>query len=672
MTEIFQSSLSFDGVRDRVALASMSLDLSRGFTFEAWVRFDAFNNWSRIFEIGNGVRVDRLILCNIERSGRLSFRSAKDGSNDAIVQTAADVLQLGVWAHVAVTIEPNGTCALYKNGEVLRSEVIKLPRPGVVRGENFLGWTHEPGDEPFKGRMEEVRRWDRARTADEIRGDMHRQITVDPRLLYCHSTPEQGRAPGTGARLGEAFAYQPSYPYCLAFNGVEDRVELPSNIVDCSRGFTFEAWVRFDAFNHGSRIFEVSSGLFDERLIFCNVEQTGRLTFRLVKHKIDDGVVATADEVLKLGVWTHVAVTLDPAGQLTIWCDAKAAATRRINLPNAGNERTRNFLGSTRVPGEAQFRGHMAEVRRWSRALTAAELAASRSRRLVGDEPGLICYYRFNEGRGDRLFDHAPAATDAAEIRGARWAAMSRWMIGESTPLPQPLGEIQPWLLDSRGLDRTIAEFNAKIAAEPSAPGWLVERRDRFVAERAARTSSNSGVQVGDGVYVELPEFAVSFAQGLRLHLWARPTRLIDGAVLCEFGAADDKALILVTCDAAGRLTLTWDDIYGRRRSLVSPRMLQVDHWTHVTVGIEENSAWFLRNSALWGASTGTCRSRRRGPSTRSAARGRGRGSSGRSPTSACGTARRSSRTSRRGSCGPWSATRSAWPAGGRWLTSRG
>jgi hypothetical protein len=74
-------------------------------------------------------------------------------------------------------------------------------------------------------------------------------------------------------------------------------------------------------------------------------------------------------------------------------------------ITNAGKP-TMNFfpgivtLGRSQTFGSQGWTGVMDEVRLWSVAKTPAEIAANMKVVLKGTEPGLVAYYRFDEGTG--------------------------------------------------------------------------------------------------------------------------------------------------------------------------------------------------------------------------------------------------------------------------------
>ena len=65
------------------------------------------------------------------------------------------------------------------------------------------------------------------------------------------------------------------------------------------------------------------------------------------------------------------------------------------------------------------FNGNMMEVRLWSKALTAEEVALTHMHRLTGYEKELIAYYPMDEGQGETLSDKATGAT--LYTYGATW-----------------------------------------------------------------------------------------------------------------------------------------------------------------------------------------------------------------------------------------------------------
>jgi len=76
--------------------------------------------------------------------------------------------------------------------------------------------------------------------------------------------------------------------------------------------------------------------------------------------------------------------------------------------------------------GSPGFRGALSDLRIWNVALSASNILATMNNPLVGNEPGLMLYYRFNEDSGLTIHDSSTNALNGA-IQGdapyAAWAA---------------------------------------------------------------------------------------------------------------------------------------------------------------------------------------------------------------------------------------------------------
>ncbi|MCC7035579.1 MAG: hypothetical protein IT179_22395, partial [Acidobacteria bacterium] len=70
-----------------------------------------------------------------------------------------------------------------------------------------------------------------------------------------------------------------------------------------------------------------------------------------------------------------------------------------------------------------QYNGGLDEVRIWNVVRTAAELQAQRTVELAGTEPGLVAYWRFNEGTGTTVADDAPGTLAGTLLNGTLWVA---------------------------------------------------------------------------------------------------------------------------------------------------------------------------------------------------------------------------------------------------------
>ncbi|WP_052172400.1 glycine-rich protein [Psychroserpens jangbogonensis] len=100
------------------------------------------------------------------------------------------------------------------------------------------------------------------------------------------------------------------------------------------------------------------------------------------------------------GTWNHMAASFDSVTKevMIYWNGALLDSTVfTLNPTNGGQDL---ILGqpSSFTSTDGAYVGQMDEVRIWDRALPATEIASSYNRALVGTEPGLLAYYKMEDG----------------------------------------------------------------------------------------------------------------------------------------------------------------------------------------------------------------------------------------------------------------------------------
>jgi Concanavalin A-like lectin/glucanases superfamily/Secretion system C-terminal sorting domain len=175
----------------------------------------------------------------------------------------------------------------------------------------------------------------------------------------------------------------------LIFDGVDDYVQCGS-ILPIS--YTKEAWVNI---NSTTSLYNniISGGEFNGRHAFWAPD-------RILKGGHDGSYGAVSDNVqLLLNTWYHVAITYDAASTtMKLYRDGLLVST---NISVLGYSNGQNvIIGSYDLGNNptAFFDGSIDEVRIWNRALTVTEINDRKNCELVGNETGLIAYYKFNQG----------------------------------------------------------------------------------------------------------------------------------------------------------------------------------------------------------------------------------------------------------------------------------
>ena len=164
----------FDGTDDHVALPEMNHNYSKGITVEAWVWYDSFKSTSRIIDFGNGESAENILFANAGTTNDLMFFVFQGTTPQSIA--APGVLETGKWMHLAASIDESGRATLYKNGEVIKTGSVHLPKT-INRTKNYIARSNWSADQYFQGKISDLRIWKTSRTAEDIKNSMYLQLT---------------------------------------------------------------------------------------------------------------------------------------------------------------------------------------------------------------------------------------------------------------------------------------------------------------------------------------------------------------------------------------------------------------------------------------------------------------------------------------------------------------
>ena len=137
------------------------------------------------------------------------------------------------------------------------------------------------------------------------------------------------------------------------------------------------------------------------------------------------------------------------------------------------------------------FQGVIAEVRFWEKARKQAEIKADMHRRLSGNEEGLVGYWRFEEGEGDKVYNLA-SKSDYGIVREAKWLRSSQF---PALPLPCGLQFSEANHYIDCGNDKSLDTPNA-ITIE----AWVKHQfGNRFIVSRGSEQESGYSLSWHDG-----------------------------------------------------------------------------------------------------------------------------------------------------------------------------
>jgi hypothetical protein len=194
----------------------------------------------------------------------------------------------------------------------------------------------------------------------------------------------------------------------LAFDGVDDYVDLPDGFADFSSGLTIALWARPAAAGSAARFIDFGNGAPGENIFLARLETSNTLQYQ-VMHMLVSGGQVNADGALTLNEWQMFVVTHDPVTTIaTIYKNGTAIASGGVAIPN-NVVRTLNFIGESNWTADALYAGLMDDVRIYNYPVTEDEIAA-----LYTASEGPYCRFKpaydFNDDCYVRLDDFAEMA----------------------------------------------------------------------------------------------------------------------------------------------------------------------------------------------------------------------------------------------------------------------
>ncbi|MGI6494807.1 MAG: LamG-like jellyroll fold domain-containing protein [Kiritimatiellia bacterium] len=134
--------------------------------------------------------------------------------------------------------------------------------------------------------------------------------------------------------------------------------------------------------------------------------------------------------------WTHVAATWTggAGGHGEVYTNGVLVKSYATDVAMTGNGPGAMAFGGTvnHANTDRFLRGRMADVRIWSVSRTPPQIAANYNRRLAGNEPGLIGYWKMDDGSGTIAVDSTANGNNAVAYSGKDTPASSATWIDDS------------------------------------------------------------------------------------------------------------------------------------------------------------------------------------------------------------------------------------------------
>lgn len=370
------------------------------------------------------------------RGNRVPSAANAESVNTGINLTGERSLPIGIFSHVAVTIdnskssEPDKTIhsqvKFYINGVLDSTWSLDIAIPLTTTDTKrplYMTIGKNLHRDVFCGSISEVRLWKTVRTAEHIAALRFQRCTgretdllaywpllesQDLRVREYVSGNGTGLSPLDGLLGGTShhaipqwvtgdlaiapFLAAPSI-YAYHFNGVDDYVGGSVHDLNPSL-LTIEARVKISG-DGPHPILTKGNATTDDVQFRLYLDGQYRIGF--TSAALDQPIAPSDMEVPDplLTDWVHIAVVVSPTA-INVYRDGSTVFTRSLNTPLELSEYgTDLYLG--RDFSNTYLNGALQEVRLWNVARSAEELDTARHHQLVGTEPGLIGYWRLDE-----------------------------------------------------------------------------------------------------------------------------------------------------------------------------------------------------------------------------------------------------------------------------------
>ncbi len=174
--------------------------------------------------------------------------------------------------------------------------------------------------------------------------------------------------------------------------------------------FSFECWLKTDSAAQTGKLLDYGNGASA-----FSVSEPGDLVIAINGASSGSTGISLGD-----GVWHHLTVSWEnQEGRVAIHLDGIQEYNGKLAAPDASTGEPQTITLGEGLTFGRDFRGLIDEVRLWSRQISDYEIREEMNHRLVGNEPELIGYWRFDEGSGTTVHDQTDNRNDGACTDGA-------------------------------------------------------------------------------------------------------------------------------------------------------------------------------------------------------------------------------------------------------------
>jgi len=326
---------------------------------------------------------------------------------------------------------------------------------------------------------------------------------------------------GVGSNLAPVAGIWPAGA-ALAFDGTDDYVNCGSDsVLMPTAAITVEAWINADnwkpSISAGTVVSKDQSGTYAGYVL--RAADNGKASF-VIRNQAGAWKEVISAEIMQAGQWHHIAGAYD-GDNVKIFIDGVEQNSIDDGAdPGITPSNTDLLIAESQGFAGRKFEGQIDDVRIWNHARDEVDIQTDMHHELAGDEPGLVGYWRLNEGSGYVTEDATANGNDGTQAGDPMWMVPSAAMDG-TDELTAVTNEVTDLMVTLAGIDVDGGTLQALVTALPAAgtgqlyqydggvPGALIasvptvvtdsERRVVYVPEAGAPYDSVFQWQVNDG-----------------------------------------------------------------------------------------------------------------------------------------------------------------------------
>jgi concanavalin A-like lectin/glucanase superfamily protein len=414
------------------------LSMNGKMSIDAWVYPTSLSTQMTI--VGNEIFTGYWLGTNT--SGKVLFQP-----NPYEQHVSTTALPLNTWTHVAVSYSvASKSVQIYLNGKLNLNKSILQPYIQSSGGEVFIGADKSAttADRYWRGRLDEVRIWDNPinyataqgllyRVPHAVVNGLHGRYLVAGWRLNANGNDIAGAANGTPVG-GPVFLRAPLPPHysriCAHFTNIPsgptaggslDCIDLPrSSSLSLISNYSLEAWIKPATTNGHTNyqtIVQKGSKYMSTWSYWLGLDKKNSRLYFVPNGDFGNGLLSTV--TIPNNQWTHVAATYRTLGKsnhvATVYVNGLPKGTKTFTtLASTNTELPRIGAsdGPNAPPNPYGFSGSIDELRMWTTARTADEVADNYRREFSGPHSGLLAVYHFD---GD-VFDRSGNALNGYRV----------------------------------------------------------------------------------------------------------------------------------------------------------------------------------------------------------------------------------------------------------------